>query len=210
VKSCYHISKIIIFLLILSCSSKQEDQILNLEKIRPKSGKIIKEIKKEEIDSSQFILQTYHHDSFKLNISKIEFIKSTTFLARFPNINSGNITLYEQDTSKKIQHEFYNFKDSNQMKNAFFNWLDNVGKVGKSLKLYEESKIENYNLLIITASKSIDIIRSNTLINPDEWIKYVRFSREINDFRYILFQKKNQKVKWFEFINYKLVPKVKK
>ena len=209
-KSCYHISKIIIFFLILSCSSKQEDQILNLEKIRPKSGKIIKEFKKEEIDSSQFILQTYHHDSFKLNISKIELIKTTTFLARFPNINSGNRTLYEQDTSKKIQHEFYNFEDSNQMKNALFNWLDNIGKNGKSLKLYEESKIENFNLLIITASKSIDIIRSNTLINPDEWIKYVRFSREINDFRYILFQKKNQKVKWFEFINYKLVPKVKK
>jgi hypothetical protein len=95
------------------------------------------------------------------------------------------------------------------MKNAFFNWLDCNGRNCKSIKLYEETKIENANLLVIISSKSIDIIRSNSVIKPEEWINYVRFSRKISDFKYILFQKKNQKAFWLEYRDYKLFRKTK-
>jgi hypothetical protein len=110
----------------------------------------------------------------------------------------------------QIQHEFYEYVDSNQMKNAFFNWLDCNGKQCKSIKLYEETKIEPQNLLVIVTSKSIDIFRSQSTLNSADWVNYIRFSKKINDFKYIVIQKKNQKSQWFEFINHKLCPKSKK
>jgi hypothetical protein len=96
------------------------------------------------------------------------------------------------------------------MKNAFFNWLDCNGKECKSIKLYDECKFEPTNLLVISSGNSIDIIRSEKEIKTNDWVSYVRLSRKNKELKFIIYQKKNQKAKWLEFKNYKLVQKLKK
>jgi hypothetical protein len=198
-----------LLLLVTSCSGHNKNETIDLEKIRPKSESKITNKRNVYIDSNEIILQSYYNDSINLKLTKLRVNQNLSFLNRFPNKKSGLRTLMKEDTCIQIQHEFYEYIDSNQMKNAFFNWLDCNGKDCKSIKLYEETKIEQQNLLVVTTSKSIDIFRSVTNLSPNEWVDFVRFSRNTKTFKYILFQKKNQKSKWFYFKENKLVLKTK-
>lgn len=206
------IRSLVITLLVLltACSGDNNNETINLEKIRPKSESKITNNKNVVLDSNEIILQTYKHDSINLKLASLRINQNSTFLNRFPHRKSGILTLIKEDTSFQIQHENYEYLDSNQMKNAFFNWLDCNGKDCKSIKLYEELKIEPQNLLVITTDKSIDIFRSEKNIKPEEWVDFIRFSKKSKVFKYILFQKKNQKSQWFDFKNFKLVAKSKK
>jgi hypothetical protein len=196
---------------LTACSAEGDNETIDLEKIRPKSEMTNNKVVKDQvIDSSEILLHAYENDSVNLKLTKLRISNISLFLHRFPHKISGLRTLIKEDTMIQIQHEFYEYVDSNQMKNAFFNWLDCNGKQCKSIKLYEETKIEPQNLLVIVTSKSIDIFRSQSTLNSADWVNYIRFSKKINDFKYIVIQKKNQKSQWFEFINHKLCPKSKK
>jgi hypothetical protein len=194
----------------LGCKNDSKNEKVDLEDIRPKSNSKSNKIDKTYIDSNDFFLREYTMDSVDLKLARLITLSNSTFLNRFPSKKNALRTLYLTDTTIQIQHEHYEYVDSNQMKNAFFNWLDCNGKNCKSIKLHEETKIEPDNLLLIATAQSIDIFRSKSLFKAEDWINFVRFSKKTNVFKYILFQKKNQKSQWFDFKNYKLVLKTKK
>lgn len=196
--------------MFLGCKNDSKNEKVDLEDIRPKSNSKSNKIDKTYIDSNDFFLREYTMDSVDLKLARLITLSNSTFLNRFPSKKNALRTLYLTDTTIQIQHEHYEYVDSNQMKNAFFNWLDCNGKNCKSIKLYEETKIEPDNLLLIATAQSIDIFRSKSLFKAEDWINFVRFSKKTNVFKYILFQKKNQKSQWFDFKNYKLVLKTKK
>ena len=196
--------------MFLGCKDDSKSEIVDLDKIRPKSDSKSNKIDKTNIDSNEVSLHEYILDSINLKLDHIITLSNSTFLNRFPSKKNALRTLYLTDTTIQIQHEHYEYVDSNQMKNAFFNWLDCNGKNCKSIKLYEETKIEPDNLLLIATAQSIDIFRSKSFFKAEDWINFVRFSKKTNVFKYIIFQKKNQKSQWFDFKNYKLVLKTKK
>ncbi|MBM3186494.1 MAG: hypothetical protein FJZ67_09335 [Bacteroidetes bacterium] len=183
---------------------------MDLEEIRPKSTMKSSKNDKTKVDSNEVFLNEYKLDSIDLKLARIISLNNESFLNRFPSKKNTLRTLFLTDTIVQIQHEHYEYVDSNQMKNAFFNWLDCYGIECRSIKLYEETKIEPENLLFIAAEKSIDIFRSKSSYKPEDWINFVRFSIKNNEFKFILFQKKNRKAQWFEFKNYQLIPKKKK
>jgi hypothetical protein len=210
-KTAFNLSSIIfILLLFCSCKEKNDDTSINLDDIRPKAESKTQNKNDKELDSLKILLKSYENDSFNLRISKLQILKEPTFLSRFPNQENGIRILTCNDTTIKLTHEFYLYKDSTQMKNAFFNWLDCNGKECKSIKLYDECKFEPTNLLVISSENSIDIIRSEKEIKMNDWVSYVRLSRKNKELKFIIYQKKNQKAKWLEFKNYKLVQKLKK
>ncbi len=210
-KKLFHKSLFYLILLVfLGCKNDSKNEKVDLEDIRPKSNSKSNKIDKTYIDSNDFFLREYTMDSVDLKLARLITLSNSTFLNRFPSKKNALRTLYLTDTTIQIQHEHYEYVDSNQMKNAFFNWLDCNGKNCKSIKLYEETKIEPDNLLLIATAQSIDIFRSKSLFKVEDWINFVRFSKKTNVFKYILFQKKNQKSQWFDFKNYKLVLKTKK
>lgn len=207
------LNSLVFVLLILfcsSCSEKQNDSTLELDDIRPKSENNQTTKKTQLADSTQLLLIEYNHDSIDLNIKYLSLLNESCFLNRFPHLKSAHRRLTTSDSLYQYMHEFYIFKDSIQMKNAFFNWLDCNGKKCESIKLYDERRLEETNLLVITTSKSIDILRSQQTINPLEWIDFVRFKRGTSEFKFLLFQKKNQKAKWFTYQEHKLIQKDKK
>jgi hypothetical protein len=204
--------KILGFILLLvsfhSCNGNKEEDTIKLEDIRPKAENKEDKASETTIDSTIMIIKTYKSDSFDLKVSRLEFMKATTFLSRFPNKENGLRNLIGEDTTKVFNHEYYIYKDSTQMKNAFFNWLDCNGTECISIKLYDECKIDAINnLMVVCTNNSIDIIRSLKTIKPEDWISFVRFSRKSKDIKYIIYQKKNQKAKWLDFKDFKLVPK---
>jgi hypothetical protein len=210
-KTAFNLSSIIfILLLFCSCKEKNDDTSIKLDDIRPKAESRTQSKNDKELDSLKILLKSYENDSFNLRISKLQILKEPTFLNRFPNDENGIRILTCNDTTIKLTHEFYLYKDSIQMKNAFFNWLDCNGKECKSIKLYDECKFESTNLLVISSGNSIDIIRSDKEIKTNDWVSYVRLSRKNKELKFIIYQKKNQKAKWLEFKNYKLVQKLKK
>jgi len=210
-KTAFNLSSIIfILLLFCSCKEKNDDTSIKLDDIRPKAESRTQSKNDKELDSLKILLKSYENDSFNLRISKLQILKEPTFLSRFPNDENGIRILTCNDTTIKLTHEFYLYKDSIQMKNAFFNWLDCNGKECKSIKLYDECKFESTNLLVISSGNSIDIIRSDKEIKTNDWVSYVRLSRKNKELKFIIYQKKNQKAKWLEFKNYKLVQKLKK
>jgi hypothetical protein len=210
-KKLFHKSLFCLILLVfLGCKDDSKSETVDLDKIRPKSDSKSNKIDKTNIDSNEVSLHEYILDSINLKLDHIITLSNSTFLNRFPSKKNALRTLYLTDTTIQIQHEHYEYVDSNQMKNAFFNWLDCNGKNCKSIKLYEETKIEPDNLLLIATAQSIDIFRSKSLFKAEDWINFVRFSKKTNVFKYILFQKKNRKSQWFDFKNYQLVLKTKK
>lgn len=196
--------------LFFGCKNDTKNKPLDLEEIRPKST--IKSLKndKTNIDSNEVFLHEYKLDSIDLKLAGLISLDNYSFLNRFPNKKNALRTLYLTDSTIQIQHEHYEYVDSNQMKNAFFNWLDCNGKECRSIKLYEETKIEPENLLFIATENSIDIFRSKSSFKPEDWLNFVRFANKNNELKFVLFQKKNQKAQWFEFKNYQLIPKKKK
>lgn len=210
-KTAFNLSSVIfILLLFYSCKEKNDDTSIKLDDIRPKAESRTQSKNDKELDSLKILLKSYENDSFNLRISKLQILKEPTFLSRFPNEENGIRILTCNDTTIKLTHEFYLYKDSTQMKNAFFNWLDCNGKECKSIKLYDECKFESTNLLVISSGNSIDIVRSDKEIKTNDWVSYVRLSRKNKELKFIIYQKKNQKAKWLEFKNYKLVQKLKK
>lgn len=197
-------------LLLFGCKNDSKNNTLNLEEIRPKSAFKSNKNNHSSIDSNDVFLQEYLIDSVNFSVFRLVSQKNSSFLNRFPSKKNNSRTLFLTDTSIQINHESYEYIDSNQMKNAFFNWLDCNGKDCRSIKLYEETKIEPVNLLFIATSNSIDVFRSKSTFNPLDWVNFVRFSKKIKEFKFIIFQKKNQKAQWFEFENLKLILKKKK
>jgi hypothetical protein len=196
--------------LFFGCKNDEKNKPVDLEEIRPKSTMKSSKNNKTNIDSNEVFLLEYKLDSIDLKLARIISLRNESFLNRFPNKKNALRTLYLTDTTIQIQPEHYEYVDSNKMKNAFFNWLDCNGKECRSIKLYEETKIDPENLLFIAAENSIDIFRSKSSFKPEDWINFVRFSKKNNEFKFILFQKKNRKAQWFEFKNYQLIPKKKK
>ena len=208
-----HVLNSIIYLIILvsfGCNNDPKNNTLNLEEIRPKSKLKSNKNENRNIDSNEIFLHEYALDSVNFKLFRLVCKNNTSFLNRFPSKKNTLRTLFLVDTTIQIEHESYEYLDSNQMKNAFFNWLDCNGKDCKNIKLYEETKIEPDIFLLVAAPNSIDIFRSKSTLNADEWVNFVRLSRKIKDFKFIIFQKKNRKAQWFEFKNFELVPKKKK
>lgn len=191
--------------IFFSCSNETKNDKLDLEDIRPNANYDSTKNDKTGIDSNEIFLQEYVLDSIDLKISRLLSQNNTSFLNRFPSKMNALRTLFLSDTTLQIQHEFYEYVDSNQMKNAFFNWLDCNGKDCRSIKLYEETKLESDNMLLIATVQSIDIFRSKSSFKPEDWINFVRLSKKNNVFKFILFQRKNRKVQWFDFKNNKLI-----
>ncbi len=191
--------------IFFSCSNETKNDKLDLEDIRPNANYDSTKNDKTGIDSNEIFLQEYVLDSIDLKISRLLSQNNTSFLNRFPSKMNALRTLFLSDTTLQIQHEFYEYVDSNQMKNAFFNWLDCNGKDCRSIKLYEETKLESDNMLLIATVQSIDIFRSKSSFKPEDWINFVRLSKKTNVFKFILFQRKNRKVQWFDFKNNKLI-----
>jgi hypothetical protein len=186
--------------LIAACTEKS-DPVKNLDEIRPKSeGKERIKETKESKDTLLPYLKSYTQDSVLLEIEGIKPIELTHFINRFQPTKKFAFTLQQKDSTTNIEHFSWEFKDSSATKNAFYNWLD----IEKSSKVFAPKSLSKDFFTALVTEKHIDFFYSKKKMDIPKLMRYVKFNRNTETYKFIIIQKRNAKAIWFTFTDEKL------
>jgi hypothetical protein len=186
--------------LITACTEKS-DPVKNLDDIRPKSEskERIKEYK-ESKDTLLPYLMNYTQDSVLLEIESISPIEHSHFINRFQPTKKFAFTLQQKDSTTNIEHFSWEFKDSSATKNAFYNWLD----IEKSSKVFAPKSLSKDFFTALITEKHIDFFYSKKKMDIPKLMRYVKFNRNTETYKFIIIQKRNSKALWYQFADEKL------
>lgn len=186
--------------LITSCTEKS-NPVKNLDEIRPKSeGKERIKETKESKDTLLPYLTSYTQDSVLLEIESISPIEHSHFINRFQPVKKTAFLLQQKDSTENIEHLAWEFKDSVATKNAFYNWLD----IEKSSKILSSKSLSKLFFTALITEKHIDFFYSNMKMDVLKLMRYVKFNRNTETYKYIIIQKRNSKALWYQFADEKL------
>jgi hypothetical protein len=194
-------SVLILCLNLLNACSEKPKQMKNLDDIRPKSEskERIKETK-ESKDTLLPYLTSYTQDSVSLEIESISPIEHSHFINRFQPVKKTAFLLQQKDSTENIEHFAWEFKDSVATKNAFYNWLD----IEKSSKILSSKSLSKLFFTTLITEKHIDFFYSNKKMDVPKLMRYVKFNRNTETYKYIIIQKRNSKALWYQFADEKL------
>lgn len=202
--------EILLVLLILflysSCSQKKEETTINLADItkhssRYKEGKIQKNKPDTITLFSTTLTENYCGilDSFLIKKESIQKV-DTLFLPDRFNAKK-TVKFYWKENADSTNFMDWEFKDSIQTENAFYNWMDCFGKKCKSLKIGEKSKIQKRSLLILVNHNHLLLIDSDKKIDYKKWISVLKHQLFGENWKFILVQPKNGKSTWMNYHN---------
>ncbi len=194
-------SVLILCLNLLNACSEKPKQMKNLDEIRPKSeGKERIKETKESKDTLLPYLTSYTQDSVLLEIESISPIEHSHFITRFQPVKKTAFLLQQKDSITNIEHFSWEFKDSSATKNAFYNWLD----IEKSSKVFAPKSLSKDFFTALVTEKHIDFFYSKKKLEIPKLMRYVKFNRNTETYKYIIIQKRNSKVLWYQFADEKL------
>jgi hypothetical protein len=194
-------SVLILCLNLLNACSEKPKQMKNLDDIRPKSeGKERIKETKESKDTLLPYLTSYTQDSVLLEIESISPIEHSHFINRFQPVKKTAFLLQQKDSTENIEHFAWEFKDSVATKNAFYNWLD----IEKSSKILSSKSLSKLFFTTLITEKHIDFFYSNKKMDVPKLMRYVKFNRNTETYKYIIIQKRNSKALWYQFTDEKL------
>lgn len=194
-------SVLILCLNLLNACSEKPKQMKNLDDIRPKSeGKERIKETKESKDTLLPYLTSYTQDSVLLEIESISPIEHSHFINRFQPVKKTAFLLQQKDSTENIEHFAWEFKDSVATKNAFYNWLD----IEKSSKILSSKSLSKLFFTTLITEKHIDFFYSNKKMDVPKLMRYVKFNRNTETYKYIIIQKRNSKALWYQFADEKL------
>ncbi len=192
-----------IFILFLnSCKEKSNKKILDINKI----NKPVEKVKKDtlvitEIDTLKPFFELYNQKMVDLKINEITQNIESPFIARFPHKKIVNLTL--SSSNSKTNHTELVYVDTNERKNAFYNFLDCYGENCQSISVNDKVIFEKEFFMLISTEKSIHIIKSNKNQNPNSWIYLSNLSSK--KITTLIIQNKNQVAKWYKYESNKLI-----
>ncbi|MFM6946970.1 MAG: hypothetical protein ACKOWW_07505 [Flavobacteriales bacterium] len=191
---------------LISCKQQPDNQIKNLEQIRPQSAqKPTKVSTINAIDTLDTFLKTYANDSCSLKMAAVDIDSSQVkhFLNRFAN---KHFHVSCRDSSNQIfGHQEWSFKDSNQANEAFFNWLDQFDrqqpfKIGAANKLFQD-----YTLIVL-AGKNIIKVNSSQKIAYKDWLRLLSGKFHNTYFKYIIWGQPKKLTKWYFYKKAQIQP----
>jgi hypothetical protein len=195
------LSFLILCLSVLNACGEKPKQVKNLDDIRPKSeGKERIKETKESKDTLLPYLTSYTQDSVLLEIEGIKPIELTHFINRFQPTKKFAFILQQKDSTTNIEHFSWEFKDSSATKNAFYNWLD----IEKSSKVFAPKSLSKLFFTALITEKHIDFFYSKKKMDIPKLMRYVKFNRNTETYKFIIIQKRNSKAIWFTFTDEKL------
>ncbi len=185
----------------LNACGENPKSVKNLDDIRPKSESKDRVLKtKIEKDTLLPYLKSYTQDSVLLEIERITPIELTHFINRFQPTKKFAFTLQQKDSTTNIEHFSWEFKDSTATKNAFYNWLD----IEKSSKVLASKSLSKDFFTALITEKNIDFFYSKKKMDIPKLMRYVKFNRNTETYKFIIIQKRNSKAIWFTFTDEKL------
>lgn len=192
----------IIFLFLNSCSNEASTEVVSLEDILPTSVKYSEETLK---DTTRVYKEPKHSHDTITNLDKvlyeqfpelkeeIDLTPERFFVDRLRPLAKIVKTLKLDST--QIHLVVWNFKDSIQTENAFFNWLDNFGENQDEIRVGDNFRYKTQGNFIYVGE--VDLIYAYAADSFD----YDVIDRLINqtygkDWKYSVQQAKGKRAKW--------------
>lgn len=190
---------------LFACQQQPDDSVKNLDQIRPKSHtKTKKIVTTKEVDTLNTFLKTYANDSCSLRMATVFLDSSRTkhFLNRFSQQHFHVICL--DSLQQVFGHQEWSFKDTNQAKEAFFNWLDQF-ETHKEFKIGSTENLFHEYTLIVLVGKKIVQVNSPKKIKYNDWLRFWSGHYQNANFSYILWAQPKKKTKWYRYKNAQLL-----
>lgn len=190
---------------LFACQQQPDDSVKNLDQIRPKSHtKTKKIVTTKAVDTLNTFLKTYANDSCSLRMATVFLDSSRTkhFLNRFSQQHFHVICL--DSLQQVFGHQEWSFKDTNQAKEAFFNWLDQF-ETHKEFKIGSTENLFHEYTLIVLEGKKIVQVNSPKKIKYNDWLRFWSGHYQNANFSYILWAQPKKKTKWYRYKNAQLL-----
>jgi hypothetical protein len=199
------IGVLFVFFLLFSCSEKQENSV-DFNEISDRDVEKQRADKQTDnsVDSGKPEESVFLH-AFDSIFPKANWMKWDTllFVDRFrPKQTEKWILVSDKDS---LNLSTYNFKDSIQTRNAFFNWLDCFGIKRQNLVVGSMLKVKGRNLQILVNSTSITVVESSRSINQEKLIKSMNHKVKELDYMYLVDSPIGKKTVWSKMKKNKLL-----
>lgn len=188
-----------------ACTDKKADSMKDLDAIRSKSTYQVKKDTVIVVSTLGTLLPFYNQDSVGLNIQSIESDSNRFFFHEFNYVTSAQYSL--TDSSQRVfKHQFARFKiDTTNVKNNFFNWFDKeFSQRDSSIRIYDRMNIFPKHIFFVCTNQSIHVIKSDSKIQIEKWIRYIQQTEKKVKFIYICHQPKNKEALWYNYEKKKL------
>ena len=140
-----------------------------------------------------------------LKIDSIIAITNNEVIDRVPHLNSEKVVLFID--SNAIEFKSWDFKDSSDLKMAWYNLLDCFGEHCESIELFDSLfQTDRYNLVFV-AEKSIDWISSKYNLDNKDWRLYLKKERIRPKYHYVFEILVGQPIVWYNFNENGMNPK---
>lgn len=191
--------------LIYSCTTDQNKPAIDLNDIRPKA-KQNRAIKKQisQQDTLAYLYKIYANDSARMQIAQIlpDTLLTIHFLDRFSQQHQRYFLT--DSSARHFEFQSWDFKDSTQCFEAFYNWLDEatLSKDGAGISSID-LKLQK-NSLILIANKQILFVFSDQKIQNDKWIKWYSAHQKVKLLHFIALKEPRKKTKWLQYSHGKI------
>jgi hypothetical protein len=188
-----------IIFLFAACGEKKKEVLRDMKELTPKSERDYTQQKIEKVDTIYFGFNSFIANELGLNVSGIKFNEAAMFPDRFePKSTKKLILMQEADSTLFCQ---WSFKDSTQVKNAFYNWLDCFGEKCKSIKFGETINFQKDNFVILVNDSCLTYITSIKKIQQDFWLQFFDKTEATKNWKIVIYQSSRSKATWFKVVD---------
>lgn len=193
------IGRFFFFGFILSCTGNNKD-IIDVKDLMSVTeyDTIQDQFSQNQIDSTlpSFYFNSKILDSVNIELHKVLPFTESIFPDRFGAKRSIKLSIQGSDTST---FRSWFFEDSIKTQSAYYNWMDAFGPQMKSIKIGEKKNLQSRSFLICVGDTQMLYLENERSISFKNWLDYYQLLG-ISDWKYIMYQPRYGKVKWYTFI----------
>ncbi len=194
------------FTLVLSCSEKKKEDVVNLSDLIPsskryKEGGLIKEKEVKSISFMDSVPNSYKciFDSLNLSHDSIHPLDLKLFADRFES--KSKFKFFWKIGTDSISFMDWTFKDSLKTTTAFYNLLDCFGPKCKTIEIGQKINFQKRSFLLLVNDKHMVIVDSDKKIDQLVWLKLLKDQGFGENWKYIVIQPKKGKASWVSLKN---------
>lgn len=200
--------KTVFLLTLFSCSTDDQKEVLSYTEIGASKVENPKIEPKETAQKDTFQIN-FNSELFAqisgLKIDSVTVLIKNEVIDRVKHINAEKVNIFLD--SSAIQFKSWDFKDSSDLKMAWYNLLDCFGEHCESIELFDSLfQTDNYNLVFVS-KKSIDWISSKQNLNNEHWRLYLKRERIRPNYPYVFETLTKEPIVWYNFDEKGMNPK---
>lgn len=199
----YFLSVVLLAFVLIGCGSNTEQVVLDLDDFLPKSEEIVYSIESEDTlvnwDIDDCILQTLTNSGFQFQQNLTIGVNQRLFPERTNFVESQKMEIWN-DEIDTIAVIWWEYKDSNQLINAFFNWLDCFSPECLALQFGDNLRIKSKHSFEVWVGNEILLwVSAKNKFDATDFLNVLTLCKTTNLWGYSLIQQGSSKIAWEDF-----------